>query len=267
MSDVSNIPLSLSLLKDTFNHYDFKQDPYVNHLLERQRQGYDCSRQLQEFAEKHDTYCYDQLKSLYIKVNDMVAELGASLTDWYLCQCISRYNSMIQSTGQQLVKWTDDEKRHLAKLLRGLYTPQFPPTLKMSLEHLSPKVETLIDVLTSEAGPGFSGIVFVEQRVWVAALSEIISLHPRTKDLFNIGTFVGSSNTSKRKGKVADLAEPLNQQDTLEDFREGKLNLIMATSVLGMSHHVSTIIGSEDFPSLVRPLSKMLAYTNLLLYR
>jgi ERCC4-related helicase len=98
--------------------------------------------------------------------------------------------------------------------------------------NISPKVQVLIETLISEAGPDFSGLVFVEQRVWVAALAEILTTHPRTKDIFNVGTYIGAANSTKRKGNIADLAEPQNQQYTLDDFRAGKKNLILATSVL-----------------------------------
>jgi ERCC4-related helicase len=103
-------------------------------------------------------------------------------------------------------------------------------------------VEALIDVLVpvSKATPECTGIVFVEQRVWVAALAEILSTHPRTKGRFNIGTFVGSSDPSKRKANIANLTEPKNQQDTLDKFRAGDINLILATSVLEEGIDVSS---------------------------
>ncbi|PVH92100.1 hypothetical protein DM02DRAFT_701523 [Periconia macrospinosa] len=104
----------------------------------------------------------------------------------------------------------------------------------MLLDGLSQKVEKLLHTLVEEmhGDAEFTGLVFVEQRVWVAALAEIISIHSKTKDLFRVGTFVGTSQFSKRKANIATLPEPRNQQSTLDDFRSGSLNLILATSVL-----------------------------------
>ena len=101
-------------------------------------------------------------------------------------------------------------------------------------------MEALVDVLVREAGLGCTGIVFVEQRVWVAALAEILLIHPRIKDHFTVGTFVGTSQSSKRKTSIANLTEPKNQQDTLDKFRAGGTNLILATSVLEEGIDVSS---------------------------
>jgi ERCC4-related helicase len=101
-------------------------------------------------------------------------------------------------------------------------------------------VEALVNVLMMEAGPDCTGIVFVEQRVWVTALAEIVSLHPSLRDKFTVGTFVGTSQSAKRKADVGELAEPKNQQGTLDRFRAGETNLIFATSVLEEGIDVSS---------------------------
>lgn len=105
-------------------------------------------------------------------------------------------------------------------------------SLPMSLDGLSPKVERLIDLLASEASHNLTGLMFAEQRVWVAALAELLSLHPKLQGRLSIGTFVGNSVSTKRKSGIASLIEPKNQQDTLDRFKAGDTNLIIATSVL-----------------------------------
>ena len=102
----------------------------------------------------------------------------------------------------------------------------------MSLDHLSPKVEALVELLASEASLDLSGILFVEQRIWIAALAELLSLHPKVQGRISIGTFVGSHISAKRRTTLAVLVEPKNQQGTLDKFRAGDTNLIIATSVL-----------------------------------
>lgn len=102
----------------------------------------------------------------------------------------------------------------------------------MSLDKLSPKLEVLVNLLASEANPSLTGLIFVEQRAWVAALAEVISVHPKLQGKLNVGTFVGSSMSSKRKSSIATMIEPKNQQDTLDKLKGGDINLIIATTVL-----------------------------------
>jgi ERCC4-related helicase len=138
--------------------------------------------------------------------------------------------------------WADQERQHLLRILQDLPVPKAPEAPFTDPSDLSAKVEALVDVLVhvSEANADSTGIVFVEQRVWVTALAEILSTHPGTKGKFNIGTFVGFSESSKRKANIANLTEPKNQQDTLDKFRAGDINLILATTVLEEGIDVSS---------------------------
>ncbi|KAH7122262.1 dicer-like protein 2 [Dendryphion nanum] len=222
---------TLDALKLAYKRYDITTDPYVDGLLNKLKAGVDCSGQIQKVIENGKTYCKEQLRILVDKGTTMMDELGPSPTDWYISQCIEKYGEAVQSYDQQSPDWLENEKRHLSNILQKIPVLDCTST-PILLSDISAKVDILIDVLVTEAGPDFTGIVFVEQRVWVIALAEIISLHPRTKDIFNVGTFVGTSNSAKRRLNIADTTEPRNQQTTLADFRLGKKNLIFATSVL-----------------------------------
>ncbi|KAJ4343390.1 Dicer-like protein 2 [Ascochyta clinopodiicola] len=220
--------------------YDLMQDPYTKDLLQKQRNGVDVSRQVQKLFVSQKTYCTEQLKILTNKSRDMMQELGPSAVDWYLHQCVARFEKTV-GDAEQLLDGTNEEKVHLLHILRKLPFSE-SPTSSFSVDHISRKVEVLIDTLISEAqdNPSFTGLVFVEQRVWVAVLAELLSVHPRTKDLFRVGTFLGTSQSGKRRAMIATFAEPKNQQSTLEDFRAGKINLILATSVLEEGIDVSS---------------------------
>lgn len=219
----------VAALRNAYHGYDLSNDPYVVDLLAQQRLNQDCSKELQKVATTGSTYCKRQLHGIVSKVEAMLDELGESPTEWYLTQCMSKYERTVQNMDQQLLDSSNRERQHLSNIFNRF--PKVSSAFSL-LEYTSPKVEAFIDILVSEAGPDFTGLVFVEQRVWVAALGEILAIHPRTKDIFNIGTYVGTSNSARRKTNVSDLAEPRNQQNTLDDFRAGKKNLILATSVL-----------------------------------
>ncbi|KAF2689197.1 P-loop containing nucleoside triphosphate hydrolase protein [Lentithecium fluviatile CBS 122367] len=232
-------PLLAALQAEVYN-YDLKTDPYVADLLAKQREGYNVLRKLDKVLTKHDTYCYQQLKTLHNKSKDMAEELGTSVSEWYVWQCVEQFDKMIRTSEQQLLDWSHNERQHLSSILQRLPIPKTSRNPFVVPEDLSQKVERLVDVLVAEAGPECTGIVFIEQRVWVAALAEILSIHPRVKEQFSVGTFVGNSQSSKRKTNLASFVEPKNQQDTLDKFRAGETNLILATSVLEEGIDVSS---------------------------
>jgi ERCC4-related helicase len=231
-------------LQHAVEHYDLSQDPWILELLKQQRQGYEVSKQLQKVYVSGKTYCKDQLRSLAVKAEAMSQELGPSPMEWYLYQCIAQFNKMVHMSDLQLFDWSANEKAHLLDILKALplideNIRNIPP---ISVDRTSRKIGLLIDLLVSEAedDPDFTCLVFVEQRVWVACIAEILTMHPQTKALLRVGTFVGTSQSTKRKANIATFAEPRNQQATLDNFRAGTLNLILATSVLEEGIDVSS---------------------------
>lgn len=234
----------LSALQYAHAKYDLSRDPYVLDLLQQQEQGHDISKAYQKVSISRKTYCAEQLRVLVNKAEAMSEELGSSPMEWYLYQCITQFAHMVQISDSQLFDWSVDERIHLLKILEALPTidNDVGNIVPMSLEQISRKVDMLIDLLISEAkdDPDFTCLVFVEQRVWVACIAEILTQHSATKGLLRVGTFIGTSQNSKRKANIAALAEPRNQQATLDNFRSGALNLILATSVLEEGIDVSS---------------------------
>jgi hypothetical protein len=159
-----SLPTSIVYLQSEFTNYDLGTDPYVVGLLAKQNEGCNVSKQLEKVFKSRDTYCYQQLKSLSTKASDMTQELGPSVADWYLNQCITRFDKM-QGSEQQLLEFTHDEKEHLAKILRRLPILRESQATPNILQDLSPKVEAFVDVLVAEASQEFTGLVFIEQRV------------------------------------------------------------------------------------------------------
>lgn len=237
---VDQSPLLASLLR-TYAEYDLMQDPYTKDLLQKQKNGFDVTKQLQKLFTTQKTYCHDQLRSLADKSKDLMKELGLSAVDWYLHLVLEKFRQSTSNT-EQLLDWSKEEKQHLLAIMNELPFQETPPCPPLDTDHLSCKVEKLIDVLVKEAqdNPDFTGLVFVEQRIWITVLAEVMSTHPRTRNLFRVGTFLGTSTSSKRKAMIATLPEPPNQQTTLEDFRAKKINVILCTSVLEEGIDVSS---------------------------
>lgn len=231
----------VTALNYTFIGYDLMQDPYTTDLLRQQQEGVDVSGQLQRLFLSQKTYCVEQLRTLAKKAQDMLKELGPSAVDWYLHQCVAKFEKTV-GDAEQLLDLSNSEKQHLLKLLKGLPPLDFVSNFPLDTAQLSQKVERLIDILTTEAQGklNFTGLVFVEQRAWLAVLAEILVSHPRTRDLLRVGTFLGTSSSGKRKQMIANIPEPRNQKATLDDFRAGTTNLILTTSVLEEGIDVSS---------------------------
>ncbi|KAL5455737.1 hypothetical protein PMIN06_004266 [Paraphaeosphaeria minitans] len=223
-------PMFAELISQLLN-YDIHSDPYVLDLVNNPNKHHNASKKLEDAYFKHTTYSLNELKTLVAKHKTTTAELGPSVADWCLQQAIARFRKRNHSS-DQLLDLSHAEMDHLLKILDRLPLPTDYASGPMSLDKLSHKVETLVNLLASEANPSLTGLIFVEQRVWVAALAEIISIHPKLQGKLNIGTFVGSSVSSKRKSSIATMIEPKNQQDTLDKLRNGDINLIIATTVL-----------------------------------
>lgn len=240
MEDQQQSPLVTALAR-SYKEYDLMQDPYTIDLLQKQHEGVNVSGQLQKLFVSQKTYCTEQLKTLTKKAQDLMLEFGPSATEWYLRQCMAKFEKTV-CDAEQLLDWSNDEKQHLLTVLRKLPFGEFVRCPPLDINKISRKVESLIDVLVNEAQdkPGFTGLVFIEQRAWLAVLAEILTVHPRTKDLLRVGTFLGTSASSKRKQMIATLPEPPNRKATLDNFRAGTTNLILATSVLEEGIDVSS---------------------------
>ncbi|OCK75355.1 hypothetical protein K432DRAFT_337600 [Lepidopterella palustris CBS 459.81] len=237
----SRRPAILDSLRALLAGYDIMQDPYVVDLVtETKKDNSYAQNSLNKVLISQDTYCRKQLKTLADRSEVLYNELGDAAACWYLRQCNSKYENMVKISNQQLYQMTEMENKHLLRLLQKLDMGDNPEFFPGPMESVSAKVQSLIDTLVAEAGPEFTGLIFVEQRATVVALAQLLSAHSQTRNLFNIGTFVGTSISLKRKVNIADLAEPRNQKQTLEDFRVGKKNLIIATSVLEEGIDVSS---------------------------
>ncbi|KAI5270206.1 P-loop containing nucleoside triphosphate hydrolase protein [Aureobasidium subglaciale] len=222
-----DIPGSLrEALTNIIHKYKIREDP---HLLEvMQTAGPEMKATMDEILMSRKTYCTDQLRALRKRAEVIATDISPSASETYIEACRDKFLGGIrQNDATWMPELSDKEKSHLAKILTALRVeaPFSDPTV-------SPKLQLLLNILKEESGPYFTGIVFVEQRAVVAALADHLTSIPEVSQLFNIGTFVGGSNSSKKKSTVGDINDLKAQQHTLDDFRIGKKNLIIATSVL-----------------------------------
>ncbi|KAH0025978.1 P-loop containing nucleoside triphosphate hydrolase protein, partial [Aureobasidium melanogenum] len=185
-------------------------------------------RIIEEVLMSRKTYCTDQLRALRKRAEVIARDISPAAAETYIQACRDKFLAGIQENDALwMPELLDKEKSHLAEILTNLHVDSVTSDTTVSL-----KLQLLLDILREESESSFTGIIFVEQRAVVAALAEYLTSDPERSQIFNIGTFVGGSNSSKKKANIGDINDLKAQQQTLDDFRIGKKNLIIATSVL-----------------------------------
>lgn len=241
--DINACP-RLRLLYKSTSSYDLTSDPYYMELENIANDDAYASRKLRKLLMSRKTYCSEQLKSLLRRAQDLISDIGPSAVEHYIDMCITKFLLNLKHVSQNwMPEMSDLEKTHLGSIFSTIKTNAEQDTsasLQPVFTLLSPKADTLLDMLARHYSDDLIGIIFVEKRTTVALLAELISSHSKTAHLYKVGTFVGTSNSLLRKGNVADIVEPKGQQQTLDDFRSGEKNLIIATSVLEEGIDVSS---------------------------
>ncbi|KAE9980015.1 hypothetical protein EG328_000510 [Venturia inaequalis] len=227
---ISDQPAILRLLSAICRTYDLNQDPYILSIRDQEARG--------RAIKKRNTYCLVQLNILQTSASYICEEIGGSAAAWFIQACISRYLRTIKKYSQQLANWSDSERLHLAQLLQKL-SPSTqdlatPPMLhdQASDRLHTPKSAGLLKLLLDEWSEDFTGIIFVQQRAQVVAMTEFLSSHPLMGPKFRVRGVVGESNSSHKKKNITELLEPKAQKTALADFRNGLVNLIVCTNAL-----------------------------------
>lgn len=224
--------LTLQSLDIAIRNYDFMEDPYVQELLLNDDIASQAAFNKVMIKKKTDSLA--QLKSLALRMKEVEDQLGHGAGRWYFKSCVSKATRLSKLGEEHASVWTSvttQEKKHVVKILSQL--PLITNDDSQSFD-VSEKFQELIQLLLDEstAERTLKAIVFARQRAVVAVLVELLSRHPSTKYMFLVGGFVGTSTNSYRKTLIGDLAEIRGQQEVLGDFRKGKRNIVVSTSVL-----------------------------------
>lgn len=223
--DEASFPLPLQNLSQLYSNLGIERDPYVVNLRNEDFGKYLKVRMTRK------TYCQDQVKRFVRMAIEVNNELGPWTSELYICQCIVNFHDQRQSAISVLEDMNEEEKVYISNLFASLPLPAIDIHLKLQDPGLSPKTRQLIELLGKEISPGSAGIVFVKTRAAVKLLSVLLTTHPVTKDILQIGTFVGTSNHHARASNIGDLINIGDQKETLNDLRNRTKHLIIATSV------------------------------------
>ncbi|KAK0758142.1 hypothetical protein N5P37_009443 [Trichoderma harzianum] len=219
---------TMRALNQVYRDLDIREDPYI-HQLRRDPTDKNM-RKLAEVIEKYDTYTQNQMKSFCSRSKEICKQLGPWAADLYIWKAISAHLNKVEGDHDLASQWwMDAEKKYLAQVYHRVNV-QRPPETPQTFDDISDKVGRLLSELLSTQEHNV-GIIFVEERVMVTMLYEILSINQAIKAKYKIGTMVGTSAYATRRKAVYEFGDKADYKDLLS-FRQGKINLLIATSVL-----------------------------------
>jgi hypothetical protein len=154
----------------------------------------------------HKTWCQSQIKSFLTTSSKVCPEMGAYEADYYISEVVAKFNKMAGENDKFFGIWdvSSAEKLYLATTLKQVevFTLSDPPPAMI----VSDKVSKMVDTIVQERST-FRGIIFVQTRAEVAVLRQILSMHPRTRGRFKIGTMIGTSAHRYKAKTVGELID------------------------------------------------------------
>ncbi|KAF9222860.1 P-loop containing nucleoside triphosphate hydrolase protein [Gyrodon lividus] len=238
---------NVQALKCVVDSMDIEKDPYVvslRHQLGNMSPGQDRTRvdqKLSKTIQKKSSYTHKGLRDLLNTSHDICYDLGPWAADWYIHRVIEKALENASPYGDITTAWQAKEKTYLTNHLKQINITPVSYDLSSIENGMSAKLRVLIQTLEDEKersesfNEPYSGLVFVTRRDAVLALAAVLEHHPRTNNpgSFRIGCLLGSSESAYRTTFLditrKILREP--QGKTLDDFRSGDKNLIVATAV------------------------------------
>lgn len=218
---------NMQALHQVYHDLDIREDPYILSLIKDPTER--NKRALARAIEKYDTYTQNQMKAFCARSQDVCRQLGPWVADLYIWKAISNFLNKVNTGDEFFDQWLDAEKKYLADVFRRVDVRP-PPKTPTEVYDISDKVGLLLHELLSTEEPTV-GIIFVEERIMVSMLAELLSLNPAIRAKYRVGTMVGTSGYPSRRKAMYEFGDRTDYK-ALQYFRSSKINLLVATSVL-----------------------------------
>ncbi|KAK7429063.1 Dicer-like protein 2 [Neonectria magnoliae] len=215
---------TMKSLREVYKSIDITTDPHMIRLgSDRSERG---QRDFRSAMLRYDTYCQNQLKGFWGRSKEILRELGPWAVDHYISKAIEEF---LERVDEEKSDGTYDDKAFLANFLLNVSrnASLVPPA---GAYELSEKANLLVKELLS-AVDNVVGIVFVKERATVTIIMDLLTTYPAILEKYRIGTMVGTSNHHARNKNIYEFNK-LVGLSALQDFRSGRINLLIATSVL-----------------------------------
>lgn len=218
---------TMESLRQAYQGIDIKTDPQIRQLLKANSERARC--ELRRVIFEHDTYTQTQMKAFWGRSKEVLNQLGPWAVDHYISKVIRELLQRVDSAKADDENWPNEDKRYLANCLRKVSLSPVPTT-PPDPSSLSNKANLLIKELVS-AVDNVVGIIFVKERATVTILTDLLTTFPAVLEKYRIGTMVGTSNFQARNKNVYEFSNNVGLA-SLQDFQSGKINLLVATSVV-----------------------------------
>lgn len=216
-------PNMLKLL-NIYRNMNISEDPYILRLRAENSQRSRIS--LEKAWMTRDTFAQSQMKTVCGRSVELCRQLGPWAADYYINRVVSDINTRYESQAFFGGKSKDADIQYLVKLFG---TVQLEPIPAQPTE-LSSKLKELVRILLSFKDDPM-GIIFVKERATVAVLAHFLATHPPLRERLRVGAMVGTSKPPGSRHAFLDLNRK-DDVESLQHFRAGRVNLLVATSVL-----------------------------------
>lgn len=195
-------------------------------------------QKLSQTILKSNSYTHKGIRDLFTTAHEICFDLGPWAADWYIQRVVEVALENASPYSNITNAWQSKEKGYLMNHLKNIHVTPVSYDPQSVGNGISDKLQVLIQTLEEEKNrvesfdEPYSGIVFVTRRDAVLALAAVLEHHPQTKS-FMVGCLIGSSESSYRT-TLLDITRKIprqSQAETLDDFRSGEKNLIVATAV------------------------------------
>ncbi|KAJ3808003.1 hypothetical protein F5876DRAFT_46960 [Lentinula aff. lateritia] len=247
-TDSMDLPFSTNLasLESVVEHLEIDNDPYVKslrnqlsrldpHTAEYRR----IDQRLSKTMANQGTFTHKGLRDFVLSAREILREVGVWAADWYVAEVLQQAKKASQSSVHVMPSWQSQEKGYLLDIINQIMITPVSYNTDDIIDDQSDKVTALIECLLGEKEDAekenerFSGLIFVQRRDVVLALTELLKHHPVTKSEFEVGSLLGASDNSQRHAFLDITRKFLkrSQDETLTDFKLGDKNLIISTAV------------------------------------
>ncbi|PHH82823.1 hypothetical protein CDD82_4695 [Ophiocordyceps australis] len=234
-------------LDQVFSAIDLLEDPYVRQLKSSSNERH--QRRLLKTLESGNTYSQKQIKALRSRSQEIFRQLGPWAADQYIWKACNAYLEHLGEMDEFFADIASEERLYVASLLRRvLGQEKKPPCSPQTSSDISTKACLLLTELLSLEQPNV-GVIFATNRAVVMMICEVLESCSRITERYQVGCVVGESQNAKRKRNIYDYLGKTDET-ALAKFRNGQINLLVATSVLeeGIDVPACNFIVSFDLP-------------------